>query len=164
LLILGIQSYFTRPRLGVFLSHGCELDRNGAKDGPSCPQGGSHREEAIERDSRWAPEEVRTFLTVSRPTLTFIAGANGSGKSTLTRWNSELFKETPLLDPDAVANTLQATASALFPVAAARRVLQSAREHLKEGESFAVETTLAGRNYLQMMLEARLRGFEIVLV
>lgn len=96
--------------------------------------------------------------------MTFIAGANGSGKTTLTRWNSELFKEIPLLDPDAVANTLQATTSALFPVAAARHVLKSAGEHLKEGESFAVETTLAGRNYLQMMLEARLRGFEIVLV
>jgi predicted ABC-type ATPase len=52
---------------------------------------------------------------VTRPTLTFIAGANGSGKTTLTRWNSELFKEIPLVDPDAVANTLQATASAWFP-------------------------------------------------
>jgi hypothetical protein len=32
--------------------------------------------------------------------LIFIAGANGSGKITPT----ELFKEVPLLDPDAVAN------------------------------------------------------------
>jgi predicted ABC-type ATPase len=101
---------------------------------------------------------------VTRPTLTFIAGANGSGKTTLTRWNSELFKEIPLLDPDAVANTLQATASSLLPMAAARHVLKPARKHLKEGESFAVETTLAGKNYLQMMLDARSRGFEIVLV
>jgi predicted ABC-type ATPase len=101
---------------------------------------------------------------VTRPTLTFIAGANGSGKTTLTRWNSELFKEVPLLDPDAIANTLQAAASALLPIAAARHVLSSAREHLNNGESFAVETTLAGRNYLQMMLDARDRGFEIVLV
>jgi predicted ABC-type ATPase len=101
---------------------------------------------------------------VTRPTLTFIAGANGSGKTTLTRWNSELFKEVPLLDPDAIANTLQATASALLPIAAARQVLMSASEHLKKTESFAVETTLAGKNYLQMMLEASNRGFEIVLV
>ena len=101
---------------------------------------------------------------MTRPTLTFIAGANGSGKTTLTRWNSELFKEIPLLDPDAVANTLQATAAALLPMAAARHVLKLAREHLKEGESFAIETTLAGKNYLQMMLDARSRGFEIVLV
>jgi predicted ABC-type ATPase len=101
---------------------------------------------------------------VTRPTLTFIAGANGSGKTTLTRWNSELFKDVPLLDPDAVANTLQTTASAMFPIAAARNVLKSAREHLKKAESFAVETTLAGKNYLRMMLEARNCGFEIILV
>jgi predicted ABC-type ATPase len=45
---------------------------------------------------------------VIRPRLTFIAGANGSGKTTLTRWNA-LFREIPLLDPDAIANMLQAT-------------------------------------------------------
>jgi len=101
---------------------------------------------------------------VTRPRLTFIAGANGSGKTTLTRWNPELFKDIPLLDPDAFANTLQASASALFPMAAARHVLKYAGEHLKKAESFAVETTLAGKNYLQMMLEARNRGFEIMLV
>jgi predicted ABC-type ATPase len=101
---------------------------------------------------------------VTRPTLTLIAGANGSGKTTLTRWNSELFRDIPILDPDVVANTLQATASVLFPIAAARHVLKSVAEHLKRGESFAVETTLAGKSYLQVMLDARNRGFEIVLV
>jgi predicted ABC-type ATPase len=101
---------------------------------------------------------------VSPPTLTFIAGANGAGKTTLTRWNSELFKEIPLLDPDAIANTLQTKASALVPMAAARHVLKSAQEHLRTAQSFAVETTLAGKNYLQMMLDARNRSFEIVLV
>ncbi len=82
----------------------------------------------------------------------------------MTRWNSDLFKEIPVLDPDAIVNTLQTRASALLPMAAARHVLNSAQEHLRNAESFAVETTLAGRNYLQMMLEARNRGFEIVLV
>ena len=52
----------------------------------------------------------------------------------------------------------------LPPIAAARQVLQSAGEHLRKPESFAVETTLAGRRYLRMMLEARTRGFEIMLV
>lgn len=99
-----------------------------------------------------------------RPRLTFIAGANGSGKTTLTRWNSALFREIPLLDPDAIANTLQATTSMLPPVAAARQVLKSAAEHLARSESFAVETTLSGKNYLQMMLDAKARGFEVRLV
>jgi predicted ABC-type ATPase len=52
----------------------------------------------------------------------------------------------------------------MFPIAAARHVLKFAEEHLKKAESFAVETTLAGKNYLRMMLEARNRGFEIILV
>jgi predicted ABC-type ATPase len=46
----------------------------------------------------------------------------------------------------------------------ARKVLNSARRHIEKGEGFAVETTLSGQGYRQMMLEARTRGFEIVLV
>jgi predicted ABC-type ATPase len=52
----------------------------------------------------------------------------------------------------------------LAPVAAARQVLKSAAEHLKKSESFAIETTLSGRNYLQMMLDAKALGFEVRLV
>ncbi|HEX7424072.1 MAG TPA: hypothetical protein VF311_09355 [Terriglobales bacterium] len=55
-------------------------------------------------------------------------------------------------------------AAAAFPIAGARQVLKSANEHLRKAESFAIETTLAGNNYLRMMIDARLGGFEIVLV
>lgn len=93
-----------------------------------------------------------------------MAGANGSGKTTLTRWNSELFREIPVLDPDTIAKTLQSAANAAFPIAGARQVLKAASEHLRKSETFAVETTLAGKNYLRMMLDARRGGFEIVVV
>jgi len=59
---------------------------------------------------------------------------------------------------------LQPTSPAAFPIAAARQVLGSAKEHIGRHESFAVETTLAGKHYLQMMVDARNRGFEVVLV
>jgi predicted ABC-type ATPase len=101
---------------------------------------------------------------VNRPRLTIIAGANGSGKTTLTRWDPENFREIPLLDPDAISKALQPTAPGTSSVAAARKVLSSARQHIEKGEGFAVETTLSGHGYLQMMLAARARGFEIVLV
>jgi len=101
---------------------------------------------------------------LNRPRLTIIAGANGSGKTTLTGWNSDVFRAIPILDPDTIARTLQATSPAAFPVAAARQVLASAKEHISRRESFAVETTLAGKHYLQMMVDARIRGFEVVLV
>jgi predicted ABC-type ATPase len=100
---------------------------------------------------------------VTRARLTLIAGANGSGKTTLTS-DIKFFREIPLLDPDAIGKTLQSTMPSGFPVASARRVLKSAKEHIAKAESFAVETTLAGKHYLQMMVDARTRGFEVVLV
>lgn len=75
-----------------------------------------------------------------------------------------MFREIPVLDPDTIGKTLQSTTSAAFPIAGARQVLASAAEHLKNGRSLAVETTLSGKNYLFMMAEARRREFEIVLV
>ena len=101
---------------------------------------------------------------MKRPRLTIIAGANGSGKTTLTGWNSDVFEAIPILDPDAIAKALQPTSPTAFPIAAARQVLASAKEHISKQESFAVETTLAGRHYLRMMVDARNLGFEVVLV
>ena len=97
------------------------------------------------------------------PRLTIIAGANGCGKSTLTS-RSSFIDRTPLLDPDAISKALQPSIPGASAVAAARQVLISAGKHVERGESFAVETTLAGRHYLRMMVDARIRGFEVVLV
>jgi predicted ABC-type ATPase len=98
------------------------------------------------------------------PKLTLISGANGSGKTTLTRWNRELFKDIPVLDPDSIGKPLQPNASTAFPIEGARQVLRAAHDHLHRAQSFAAETTLSGKNYLRMMLNARQFGFEIVLV
>ena len=98
------------------------------------------------------------------PRLTIIAGANGSGKTTLTGWNSDVFRAVPILDPDSIARTLQSSMPSTLPIAAARHVLKSAKKHITRGESFAVETTLAGKHYLQLMVDARIRGYEVVLV
>lgn len=100
---------------------------------------------------------------MTKARLTLIAGANGSGKTTLTS-DIRFFHETTLLDPDVVGKTLQSTMPDTFTIEAARQVLSSAKEHIQNQLSFAVETTLSGRGYLQMMLDARKQGFEIVLV
>jgi predicted ABC-type ATPase len=98
--------------------------------------------------------------------MTVIAGANGAGKSTLTNGNPATFASIPVLDPDALAKTIPSSGSGLSAIAAGREVLRLTELHLKQRESFAVETTLAGKNYLQMMRYARGigRGFEVVLV
>lgn len=101
---------------------------------------------------------------MNRPRLTIIAGANGSDKTTLTRLNRIDFREFPLLDPDVIGKTLQTTLPRTFPIAAARQVLTSAREHVRNSKNFAIETTLSGKNYLQMMLDAQAGRFEIMLV
>ena len=84
-------------------------------------------------------------------------------KTTLTS-DIKFFHEIPLLDPDAVGKTLQSTMPDTFTIEAARQVLSSAKEHIQNRLSFALETTLSGKGYLQMMLDARKQGFEIVLV
>jgi predicted ABC-type ATPase len=100
---------------------------------------------------------------VTCPRLTIIAGANGCGKSTLTG-RSSFINKIPLLDPDAISKALQPSIPGASAVTAARQVLISAGKHIEGRESFAVETTLSGHTYLQMMVDARTRGFEVVLV
>jgi predicted ABC-type ATPase len=97
------------------------------------------------------------------PRLTIIAGANGCGKSTFTSRSSFVY-DIPLLDPDAIGEALQPTIPGTSAVAAARHVLTVAHKHISKRESFAVETTIAGQGYLRMMVDARTRGFEVVLV
>jgi len=103
---------------------------------------------------------------VSRPALTVIAGANGAGKSTLTAGNLDIFGAIPLLNPDVFVNILHANGREISAISAGKEVLRLAKEHLARRESFAVETTLSGKNYLQMMQYARAidRGFEVVLI
>jgi hypothetical protein len=84
-----------------------------------------------ERQRNQVPSPSQPF-PLSPPTLTFVAGANGSGKTTLTRWNSELFREIPVLDPDTFGKTLQSTATAAFPIAGAAS-LEVRTRTLEEG-------------------------------
>jgi predicted ABC-type ATPase len=75
-----------------------------------------------------------------------------------------IFKDIPVLDPDSIGKPLHPTATIAFPIEGARQVLKSADDNLRHSRSFAVETTLSGKNYLRMMLDAHRRGFQIVLV
>jgi predicted ABC-type ATPase len=101
---------------------------------------------------------------VTKPSFTVVAGPNGSGKSTITRWNRELLAQIPVIDPDAIARTIQVNSKAASPLAAGREALSRVAAHLDAGQSFAVETTLSGHNYLQLMVEARERGFDVALI
>jgi predicted ABC-type ATPase len=99
------------------------------------------------------------------PTFTLIAGANGCGKTTLTRWAREEFQESSVLDPDAIARSLQATSVNNGSIIdAGRKVLRMAEKFLATGQDFAVETTLSGQTYLRMMARAKALGYLVVLI
>jgi predicted ABC-type ATPase len=99
------------------------------------------------------------------PTFTVVAGANGSGKTTLTKWAREEFQESPVLDPDAIARSLQATGTnSGSAIDAGREVLSMAERLLDGGQSFTVETTLSGNTYLRMMKRAKELGYLVVLM
>lgn len=99
------------------------------------------------------------------PTFTVVAGANGCGKTTLTKWAREEFQESPVLDPDAIAQSLHATGTNSGSVIeAGREVLSMAEGLLAAGQSFTVETTLSGNSYLRMMSRAKKLGYLVVLV
>jgi predicted ABC-type ATPase len=102
---------------------------------------------------------------VSRPVLTIIAGSNGCGKSTLTSSARDKFQQSPILDPDAIAKSLQQTLeTGNSDIQAGKQVLRRAEELLRLQQSFTVETTLSGSTYLKMARRASLLGFNIMVV
>ena len=97
------------------------------------------------------------------PTLTLIAGPNGSGKSTLTGSVNFEGRER-LLDPDAIARRLNPSNPSAAAIAAGREVLKRTADYIDRGVSFAVETTLSSRGRLDLIREAKSRGYEIHLI
>lgn len=97
----------------------------------------------------------------SKPTLTIVAGPNGAGKSSLTA--SGLFRDLPVVDPDAIARALQPDDPTSAATRAGKRALDLRRDYLNKGQSFVVETTLSGNSSLTLLDEARSHGFDIKL-
>ena len=102
---------------------------------------------------------------MNRPVFTIIAGSNGCGKSTLTTTARDKFQQTPILDPDAIAKSLQATLDTNnSDIEAGRQVLRMAEDLIARGQTFTVETTLSGATYLKMAARAKVAGFNLMVV
>lgn len=97
------------------------------------------------------------------PILTVIAGPNGSGKSTLTQ-SAHFEGRDRLLDPDTIARGLNASNPSAAAVAAGREILKRTADYLNRRVSFAVETTLSSRRRVDLIREAKSRGYEIHLL
>ena len=77
----------------------------------------------------------------------------------------EEFQDNPVLDPDAIANSLNATSLTTgSAIDAGRQVLSKAERFIADGQSLTVETTLSGHTYIRMMEKAKMLGYFVVLI
>src|SRR6185312_8954373 len=98
------------------------------------------------------------------PTIYIIAGANGAGKTTAA-YNllPEVFDTVEFVNADEIARGLSPFNFEGVTFQAARIMIERLNQLLKEGKSFAFETTLSGVTYLDFIRLAELKGYEIVL-
>ena len=97
------------------------------------------------------------------PVLTLVAGPNGSGKSTLTAAIA-FDRVTTLVDPDAIARQLDAAQPSRVALAAARQAILRCRSLLAAGDSFILESTLAGNGAISLMRDAKQAGYRTLLI
>ena len=101
------------------------------------------------------------MVPVKKPVLVVFAGPNGAGKTTMYKArmsrnstfpfiNADVIQKEELRDPDESAS-YQAAA-----IAAGRRL-----EHIEQGRSFITETVFSHPSKLDLIKNARARGFEI---
>jgi predicted ABC-type ATPase len=94
------------------------------------------------------------------PALVAVAGPNGAGKSTAGPW---LLKEAlgivRFVNADVIAEGLSAYAPETVALEAGRIMLGRLRELAERGETFAFETTLAGRAYVHLIRNAVDAGY-----
>ena len=97
--------------------------------------------------------------------IIIIAGPNGAGKTTFAREylpneaNCQYF-----VNVDEVAKGLNPLGPSRSDLAAARLMLRRIQEHVNRGDTFAFETTLAGRLYARSIPIWQGLGYEVALV
>lgn len=98
------------------------------------------------------------------PELFIIAGCNGAGKSTAAKvllpqvFNTEIF-----INADNIAAALCPENPESVAIKAARMMLEEIQQRLESRQTFAIETTLATRSYFNLVKQAKLLGYDVIL-
>jgi predicted ABC-type ATPase len=97
--------------------------------------------------------------------IVIVAGPNGAGKTTFAREFLPQEADCPtFVNADLIADGLSPFDPARVAIRSGRIMLQLIREHAERGETFAFETTLAGRNYARSIGRWRAAGYRVTLV
>lgn len=97
--------------------------------------------------------------------LYIIAGCNGAGKTTASfTMLPEMLDCHEFVNADEIAAGLSPFNPEGVAIQAGRLMIDRIIHLLKEGESFAFETTLATRSYVKLIQQARKRGYFVTLL
>jgi predicted ABC-type ATPase len=97
--------------------------------------------------------------------IVIIAGPNGAGKTTFAREFLPREAGCPdFINADLIAAGLSPFDPEKAALRAGRLVLAEIRRRVEEGQSFAFETTLAGKNYARWIPRWRAAGYHVKLI
>ncbi|MDI4648079.1 zeta toxin family protein [Cohnella hashimotonis] len=97
------------------------------------------------------------------PIMYVFAGNNGSGKSTIRNLIVDRLGISVNIDPDALARGIDPVHPESRKVSAGKDAIKLARDCIHNKRDFSVETTLAGKNAIRLMLDAKANGFEVTM-
>lgn len=101
----------------------------------------------------------------SVPTCWIIAGPNGAGKTTFAlEYLPTVANCRNFINADLIAAGLSPLAPETELLAASRIFLQEIENRIQSRQSFAFETTLAGRSYLRLIRRLRSEGWRVELI
>jgi predicted ABC-type ATPase len=98
-------------------------------------------------------------------TLYIIAGCNGAGKTTASfTILPEILNCKEFVNADEIAKGLSPFQPETVAFEAGRIMLHRVHELLKDGKTFALETTLATKSYKAKIIEAQRNGYRVTLL
>ncbi len=98
-----------------------------------------------------------------KPTIYLIAGCNGAGKTTFAKEFLPSIGVIRFLNADEIARGLSPLRPEVVAFKAGRLLLSELRDQIARGETFALESTLSGRTYVNLFKRAKKRGYRVEL-
>jgi predicted ABC-type ATPase len=97
--------------------------------------------------------------------IVILGGPNGAGKTTAARVLLPEFLDLhPFLNADDIARNLAPGDVESVALAAGRLMIEQMRALLRNGQSFALETTCSGRSYLRLLQQCKKEDWRITLL